>query len=286
MREVQHAANASIDVREVIRFFRQHRIIVASLCTTGLLCALIYLAITPAQYEAQLWLKMAQSSRNNDSITISINNGNVSVNSKTTSNSNISEEPEALAQRLRSPTTYTEVVRQNCGLQEEARLHHFLDRNLEAHAVKNSTTLFELKLRAASVSQARQCAESVVEMISSQQAKLIGEQMAGRGEQLERYQKAYQEEQKKLAVLSNNGLERFAYLAELDQLSWLRSRIGTLQEELNLSLKYPTKLTGPIFVSSKAVSPKVSITLLIGVLLGLMVGVLFASIRESMSRET
>jgi capsular polysaccharide biosynthesis protein len=260
MREVQETVNASIDLRDIVDFFKRNQKIIALFCIAGLLCGVTYSVFAPKKYEARWQLQMAFFSNSN------------------------SEEPEALVQRLHSQTTYPIEVRQVCGLVDEDAMHDFLDKDFEVRSVKNVAASVEGKLRASSVAQAQQCAEAIVAMISAQQVQIIGERMAGRYEQLGQYQRAFQDEQQQLANIASTELGRFAYLAKLDKLSWLRSRVDALQEETLLSLKHPTKLTAPIFVSSKAVSPKVPLVILIGILLGLMVGVLSALSRENVRR--
>lgn len=269
MSEMQKVASAPINLQDVVDFFRRNKKIVTFFCVAGLMCAVTYLVITPKKYEARWQLQMA-----------------LFGNSNSNSNSSNSEEPEALVQRLRSPTTYSAAVRQVCGLVDEHIMHDFLDDDFDVRVVKNVSTSVDMKLRAASISLANQCAEAMVGMITAQQATIIGERMAGRNEQLQQYQRALQDEQQQLAMIANSELGRFGYLAKLDKISWLRTRIDGLQEEALLSLKHPAKLTAPIFVSSKAVSPKVPLILLMGMLMGLVLGVLYALNREGMRRAT
>jgi uncharacterized protein involved in exopolysaccharide biosynthesis len=254
-------SNASLSITDIISFIKCNARVIILFGMMGLLLSAAYLLLTPKRYEARWQLQMALFSN---------------------SNSN-SEEPEALVQRLHSPTTYPIEVRKVCGLVEENVMSDFLGKDFEIRSVKNVASSVEMKLRATSTVQAQQCAEAIVAMISAQQAQIIGERMAGRHEQLQQYQQSLQNEQQQLASIASAELGRFAYLAKLDKLSWLRSRVDALQEETLLSLKHPTKLTAPIFVSSKAVSPKVPLVILIGILLALMAGVLYALRREGVS---
>ena len=267
-------SSVGIEIADIINLIKRNARRILLFTGIGLLFAAAYVFITPKKYEARWQLQMAFFSSNNNSNSYSNSN----------SNSN-SEEPEALVQRLHFPTTYPVAVRQICGLFEEDVMNDFLAKGFESRTVKNVAASVEMKLRADSIAQAQQCAEAIVAMISKQQTQIISDRMAGRYEQLQQYQQAFQEEQQQLASITSTELGRFAYLAKLDKLSWLRSRVDALQEETLLSLKHPTKLTAPIFVSSKAVSPKVPLVILMGILLGLMAGVLYCLFRDGVRRD-
>lgn len=94
------------------------------------------------------------------------------------------------------------------------------------------------------------------------------------------YQQALREEQQQLDKIKKSELDYFAYLAKLDKLSWLRTRIDVLQEEVLLSQLHPAKLIAPIYVPNKPVSLKVGLVLRLGLALGLMLGLLYTLGRE------
>lgn len=72
----------------------------------------------------------------------------------------------------------------------------------------------------------------------------------------------------------------FGYFAKLDKLSWLRTRIDALREEVLLSQMYPAKLASPVHVPSKAVSPRRGLAILLGVFLGRTLGLLYSLGRD------
>ena len=192
-------------------------------------------------------------------------------------------EAEAWVQRLRTPTAYSSEVRQICGATNDGA-REYLDGVFEVHTVKNLPSFLDMKLRARSTVQAKQCAEAIVAMIISQQEKFIAEPAVVQRQLIRQYQQDLQTEQQQLAAIINPELGRLGYLARLDKISWLRTRIGDLQETILLSLN-PIRLTAPVYVTSKPVAPRRTLVLIMGVLLGLLVGVLYALIRESLSRE-
>jgi hypothetical protein len=199
---------------------------------------------------------------------------------------NGSEESSALIQRLRSRTMYPVDVRKTCGLPDGVELGDYLSGILKVEVIKGVGDAVELKVRALSTDQAMNCAEAITKMIGGQQSALIDERLAGRKNQLEQYRQSLKAEQQQLEQLKKTEIGNFGYLARLDKLSWLRTRIDALQEEAMLSQLHPTKLLAPIYVSSKPVSPKVVLVLVLGFVLGLILGLLFVLGREGWRKVT
>lgn len=251
-------------------FLKRNQKVIALFGIVGLLISSAYVIQTPKVYEAGWQMQMAQFSKSNSS---------------SSSDSN-SEEPAALVQRLRSPTTYSIEVQQDCGIPENEESGEYLNKKLEVQTIKESRSAVQFKFRAPSPAQAKQCADAVVKMIKAQQRSLIEERFAGRQPQLAQYQLALVEEQQQLEKIKKSELGNFGYLAKLDKLSWLRTRIDALQEEALLSQMYPAKLIAPIYVPSKPVSGKARLQLLLGIVLGLMLGVLYAFGREAWRKAT
>lgn len=246
-----------ISLREIVDFLKRNQKLIALFGIAGLLISLAYVVLAPKEYEARWQMQMAQFSSSN------------------------SEEPAALVQRLSSPTTYSIKVQQYCGMPENEEYGEYLNRKLEVKSIKESASTVQFKFRASSSAQAKQCAESIVKMIMEQQRGLIEERLAGRQAQLVQYQHALADEQQQLEKIKKSELGNFGYLAKLDKLSWLRTRIDALQEEALLSQMHPAKLIAPIYAPNKPVSRKAGLLLLLGIGLGLMLGVLYALGREA-----
>lgn len=260
--EKLQTAGEEISLKDIVDFLKGNWKRIALLGMVGLLSAAAYIALIPApekKYEATWQIQMAQFSKSN------------------------SEEPAALVQRLRSPTAYPVEVQRSCGMPEDGEFSDYLGGKLEIHRIKDVPTTVDMKLYAANPSQAKQCAEAIVTMIMAQQRGLIEERLAGYQEQVVQHQQSLAQEQQQLEKIKMSTLSKVGYWARLDKLSWLRSQIGALQEEIFLSRRYPAKLTAPIYVPSKPIPTpsKAMKALPLGTLFGLMLGVLYALGREA-----
>lgn len=218
----------------------------------GMLFSAIRLAQTPELYEARGLIQMAQL----------ITNANI-------------EEPASLIQRLRFPSTYPEAVQQSCEMPRDAQSSDYLNGTLEIGIVKNVPSAVELKVRAPSITQVKLCADALAAMIVAQHKELIEDRMNGRQEQLLRYKESFREESRLLEAVKNPVFSTITYLARLDRISWLRSRIDALEEEALLAQKHPAKLITPINVPSKPIPRNATQKLLLGGFLGLILGMLF-----------
>lgn len=268
LEEKQQAASVEISLKGIVKFFKCNQRIIVFFCFVGLMLAAAYILLAPKKYEAKWQMEMSQFGSNSNS-----NNNNI-------------EEPVALIHRLQFSSTYPAAVKQSCDMPEDGEYGEYLGGKLTVQIVSSVDRVVSMKLRAHSVMQARQCAEAIVAMIIAQQQGLVEERLAGRKEQLLQYQQTMLEEQQQLEVIKKSDLSGFAYLSQLDKLSALRTRIDGLKEETFLSTKHPAKLTFPMIVSNRPVSPKVGLVLPLGVLLGLMLGVLSALVRDKWRRES
>lgn len=252
-------------VGDILDFFMRSWVLIMYWCLAGLLSASVYVALKPNQFEARWNLQLAQYANGN-------NLGNI-------------EEPQSLVERLSMQTTYSDVVLQACGAPKSGEIGEYLNGKLKVAVIKASRSIVSMRVRAASPDQAKVCANSIVEMVAHQQQKLIEENFAGRLDQLAEYKKSLKEQQRQLLQLKNNGISNFAYLARLDELSWLRGQIDKLQIEFQLSQKHPAKLQAPIYASNEPVSPKVDLIIFLGFLVGLIMGLLHAVARGSLRSD-
>lgn len=253
--ENPQTAGDEISLKDIADFLKCNWKLIVLCGVAGLLISSAYVILAPKNYEARWQMQMAQ-----------FNNGN-------------SEEPIALIERLRSSSTYPVEVQQHCGMPENGEFGDYLNKKLEVQVIKNLTKAVQFKFRSTKPAQAKQCAEAIVTMVMAQQRSLIEESLAGRQTQLAQYQLALTEEQRQLEKIKKSELG-FGYLARLDKLSWLRTRIDALQEEALLSQMHPAKLIAPIYAPSKPISRNAGLALLLGMSLGLMLGVLYALGRE------
>lgn len=254
-------AGDAVGLKEIAGFLKRNQRLITLFGAAGLLLCSAYAFLAPKKYEATWQIKMAQFDDANG------------------------EEVAVLIQRLRLPTAYPAEVQQHCGMPEDREFGDYLGGKLEIQQLKDATAVVGMRFRAASPALARQCAEDIVTMVVAQQRGVIDERLIGRQAQLERYQQAFTEELRQLERIKSPELGSFSYLARLDKLSWLRTRIDALQQTISLSQLRPARLVSPIYTSSKPVSPKIGLVLPLGLLLGLMLGTLYALAREGWRKE-
>ncbi len=264
----QQTTRTEISLKDIVAFLRRNGWTIAPAGLAGLLFSAVFVLVTPKTFEAIAQLQVAQFVHSNS-------------DGYTYSNS---EEPAALIQRLRLNTSYPAEARQDCGISKDEEMGEYLGGRLEVLTIKGVANAVEMKVRASTPDQARKCAEGIVEMLAKQQAHLIDEHFSGRQEQLLQYQQALRDEQLQLEKIKKTELGNFGYLAKLDKLGWLRARIDALQEEAMLSRAHPAKLTTPIYLKSRPVSPKRGPMLLLGVIMGLTLGLLYALGREALGK--
>lgn len=250
--EMQQSANDEISLKDIIDFFRRNFKLIIFFGGVGLILSILYLTIKPVIYEAKWQMQMALNS----------------------------EDPVSLIQRLRMPTTYTLMVRQRCGMPENGEFREFLDGILKLEAVKNVTGQVELKVFAPNAERAKKCAESVAELIETQQRDLIEYKLQGRDELLAMLQATLNKEIALYGGLNKYEIGSLKYIAKLERISGLNTRIDNLKEELLMSQKHPAKLISPIYVPSTPVQSRTNLIVSLGLLTGILMGILFASSRE------
>ena len=255
--ETPQLADDGISLRDIVNFFKYHGKKIISFGIAGLILASAYVIFAPKKYEASWQMQMAQMS----------------------SNSNI-EEPAALVQRLRSPTTYSIEVQQVCGMPKSGEFGEYLNKKLEVQPVKNMTTAVEMKLRTSNHEQTKRCAEQLVSMIITQQSKFAEAALATTQAQLIQYVQTLAEEQRQLEKSNKSQLGSLDVLLKIDKIRWLREQIDAAQQAIKFAQMNPTKLLVPIYAPAKPVSTKLELTLIFGLLLGLMLGVLYALAKE------
>jgi len=255
MQNEKDVENGQINLKDIVDFFKSNGKLIAIMAAVGLVLSVVYLQLAPRKYEARLFLEMAQLSQ-----------GNI-------------EAPTALVERLRYPVAYGEAAMKACGIADTREVDQYLDGMLMISASKAISNALEIKVRALTPALAKQCADSLVQMLEKQQYDLIEERLWGRNEQLASYKQALENEMRQLEKIRRPEAGSVGYLARLDRLSLLRTRIDALEEEAMLAHKHPTKLTMPISVGDKPVSPKVKLALLAGLLIGIFLGVVLALAR-------
>ncbi|MBA3023310.1 MAG: hypothetical protein KJ572_04780 [Gammaproteobacteria bacterium] len=246
--------NDEINLKDIFRFFKDNGKLIAICAVLGFLLAFTYVKLAPKKYETTMLVQMAQ-----------IGTPMVSI-----------ESPATLTERLRYPGTFIVAVLNDCGVADRVTVGEYLGGMLKTSVSKVMPNVLTIKVRALTPESAQQCAESLLVMIAQQQRGLIAESLMGRKEQLAEYQQAIADEMRQLETIRKTEAASFGYLAKLDKLTWLRTRIDALQEEGILAYQHPAKLVMPLMVSPNPVSPKVMLSLLLGVVLGGLLGVAIA----------
>ncbi len=252
--EKDYDASREISLKDIYNFFKQNVKLFALTAILGFLLAVTYVKLAPKKYEATALLQMAQLG---DPL------GNI-------------ESPAMLSERLRYPATFTDAVLKNCGFADGQSVGENLGGTLKVALSKVIPNVLTMKVRALTADLAHQCSESLIQMVVEQQNNLIAERLMGKKEQLVEYQRAIADEMRQLESIKKTETASFGYLAKLDKLTWLRTRIDALQEEEMLAYQHPAKLVMPLMVSPNPVTPKVMLALLLGSLLGGLLGVTIA----------
>lgn len=262
--EVRADVNGEISLADIIGFFRQSWKLITVFGVLGLALSAIYVLIMPAQYEATIQIKMAQYSNSSSSSSI--------------------EPPAVLIERLKLPSVYTDDVLRECGVAEGDDVGPYINGRVKASVMKNVTDVIDIKLRSNKPEGAKSCAMALLNMIGSQQQRMIEDMLKGKHEQLERIKEAFINEEKQPDRTRQGGVGVIVYLANLSKLTSLRERMDRLNDEMLFAKLHPTKLVSPIYVPRRPVSPKVPMFVLLGTFAGLVLGVVFAAIRNQYLR--
>lgn len=260
--EKNDVTSNKVTPRKVVNYINLNRAALGLFGLVGLVLAAIYLWSIQSIYEARWQMSMAQ-------YIVVANNGSNSANS---------EDPASLVQRLKFKTTYPADVFEECG--QNRGEGDYLNKALSAQTVKGVPNLVEFKFKASSVDSVRRCSDLIVSMIIEQQAAMIVERQAGKTEQLVKFQEELNQELKQLNRLKRGEFGNFYYLAKQDKLSWLRTRIAGLQDELDFAQKFPAKLNAPVFISNKPIATNAPMILFMGGILGVLIGMLYVRLRE------
>ncbi len=258
-----------ISLTDILAFLQEAWKTIAGVGVAGGLSAAGFLAIAPAQYEAEALIEMAQ-------IRSSGPNGTVILNSI--------EPPALLMERLKNASTYTSESIRACAPGGGVRFDGESMAGLVKTSIpKNVTHVAELKIRRATPALAEQCAKGLFEMIRLQQAELVKPQQDEMRATLAGLQTRFGENQNYVLKAEKAGLYGMVYLARRDESMYLIQQIDELQRALVRDAQ--ARLVAPIFASPTAVWPKPALTLVLGAMGGLMLGLMFALGRRVLRQQ-
>jgi capsular polysaccharide biosynthesis protein len=262
-----------ISLKEIIGFLIESWKIIAAVGLLGLLSAVIFIFVTPSQYEATAQIQMAQ---------ISISNNN---NNNTNPLGVNLEDPTTLIARMKLPTAFSEKEVQACGLKKTKFSTEDLAKDVvKLTVVKGVSSLVELRIRAESKEEALACAQAIFENIKDSQHAIMKPYIEEAKTLLLKYQVRLNDAQSVIARADKSGQALSAvYLANRDELKYLSDEAIRLNAIIAAGDARHTKLVSPIYASNKPVFPKNAMSLILGLLAGLFLGLLYVLARNAWS---
>jgi capsular polysaccharide biosynthesis protein len=229
----------------------------------GLLCSIVYLWVTPNQYQAKAQIQMAQTSANN-------------INNNTTNHLGINiEDPNLLMARLSLPTTYSAQEIKACGFESSTAPSEALAAAAKFSAVKGVGSIIELKIIRENKETAITCAQSIFENIKASQNEIIKPYIEEAKTLLVKYQDRLTKSQTLVSRADKSGAAlSAAYLANRDEVKFLIEEVLRLDTFIAMADARQAKLISPIYASEAPVAPKVKITIITGLFVGLLLGLL------------
>ena len=225
----------------------------------GLLVSIIYLIISPKEYEAISQLQVAQLVTNKNK------EGEASI-------INV-ENPAILSNRLKSPITYSETVLNVCGLSGQPLS---LAAAVNSNIPKGATNTLEIRLRAKSESLAITCLAEIFTMVQAQEIELVQPYIQEMNDQIEGVNKRIQINQAILEKSAQLPLGSWSYFFNLDEIRRLYSERDNLKNVINLTNVYKAKLLIPPYTLAKPVAPNINKSLLVGLIVGLGIAIIYA----------
>lgn len=247
-----------VTLKEIIEFLLDSWKVIACLVLCGLLVSIVYLTITPNQYEATAQIQMSQISVNSNSNSLGVN----------------IEDPNLLIARLKLPSTYSAVEIKACGLDQMKSPAETLVNMLKVASVNGVSSTVELRVRMKSKEQSLQCAQAIFENIRESQNKIIKPYIEEANALLLKHQNRLREIRALISSIEKSR-ETFPALDLLqgDEVRFLNNEIARLNSFIVAGGLRQAKLVSPIYVSEEPVFPKKKTTLILGLLIGLFLGI-------------
>ncbi len=263
-----------ISLVDILRFITDAYKTIIVFAMIGIGISIIYLLITPKQFEATTQIAMAQ-------IGAPYNNNNRHLNPLGV---NI-EEPGLLILRLSLPTSFPEQTISACGFDDKPEPGAALAKAIKLGAGKGVANVVELKTFGASPEVAKACANAIFELIKTTQAQIlmpyIEEAKLKLADDNERLIKAKDFVAKADRSGSTMGA---AYLSTSDEIRFLLDEITSLRNVVTTNQNRVTHLIAPIYASEAPISPKKRFALAVGVLGGIFLGFLIALALQQLTK--
>jgi uncharacterized protein involved in exopolysaccharide biosynthesis len=258
----QSENQGEISLLDILRFLKSAWKSLALTGALGLSAAVVYLAITPKQYEAVSQITMAQIGATNNNI----NPLGINI-----------EEPSLLIARMSSPTSFTPQVIEECGLKDQANAASKLSKSVKLTIPKGVANMVDLKTYGSSPQAAQECNLAVFELIKTSQSQIVAPYIAEAkvklDDDIERLAKARDLVAKADKSGSTMGA---AYLSTRDEIRYLLDEITALKNVVISNQNSTTRLISPIYADDSPIAPKKRNVLAAGLFGGLFLGLMIA----------
>jgi capsular polysaccharide biosynthesis protein len=156
------ANSDEISLLDILCFLKGAYKTILILGAVGLATSVVYLTVTPKQYEAVAQVAMAQIGAANNNNNNNLNPLGINI-----------EEPFLLIARLSQPTSFPAQVLSACGLKEGANAAATLSKSIKLAPPKGIANVVELKTYGKSPEAAMTCAQAIFELIKNTQAQIV-----------------------------------------------------------------------------------------------------------------
>lgn len=254
----------------------------------GLVSAIGFLAVVPAQYEAIAIIQPA---------TVGLSPVTTTMTMTTTTKGADVESAAQTLEHLKLATFYTDQLVNACDIQSKANSRQALAMAMKPNLVKGNG-LIQISYRAASPAIAEACVAGVVNQLAKVQAEIaapllkrLEEQRQITKQQLDDAERFQNQIEKRVLTMDPSGAQfsqsmllLSAALSKKEEISKLKKAFAEQSVLLSEPFTQPTKLFEPIYVSDRAVFPKKGITIAVGLLSGLFLGLLTVFVSGSWRR--
>jgi len=226
----------------------------------GAAFAILYLAITPNQYEAVSMIQVAKFIPVNSSYKIN-NNHQVGLNV---------EDPVALISRLSLPSAITNNVLDVC---EQRSSGKFFKMSIP----RGTSSIVELRIVSKTPAVAQSCSEAIIELIGSTQEVIVKPQKEELAYKLDHYRDQVKRVEAVLTGHEKHGDNfGFIYFTAALERNRLLDEISMLMGIKLYNSSQRTHLISPIYVNEKPISPAKLKVLIVGILAGMILSAIFA----------
>lgn len=268
--EIQERVDQEISLADILCFLKNAWKTIAVTGAVGLAAAVMYLLITPRQYEATAQITMAQIGANSNNI----NSQGVNI-----------EEPAFLILRLSSPASFSPQAVETCGYQNQPEAALTLSKAIKLSIPKGVANIVELKTVGPSPQAAKDCALALIELIKVTQSQIVAPYIEDVKIKLiddeERLQKA-----KEILVRADKSGQAMTanYLSTRDEVRYLLDEISVLKSMVTSTQNRTTRLVAPIYASDMPIFPKKRMVLAAGLFGGLFFGLLITLGRQMVAK--